>query len=75
MKYEDSDVTGSERLEYFARFFIEKIISITSNLIVDNEVYYGTKKLDASDFIVFVWSQYDGGYIDNEQLAEVPSKT
>ena len=28
-------------------------------------------------FIVFVWSQYDGdgGNIDKEQLAEVPSKT
>ena len=25
--------------------------------------------------IVFVWSQYDGGNIDKEQLAEVPSKT
>ena len=26
-------------------------------------------------FIVCVWSQYDGGNIDKEQLAEVPSKT
>ena len=25
--------------------------------------------------IVFVWSQYDGGNIDKEQLAKVPSKT
>ena len=25
--------------------------------------------------IVFVWSQKDGGIIDKEQLAEVPSKT
>ena len=35
MKYEDSDVTWSERSEYFARFFSEKINSIISNLIVD----------------------------------------
>ena len=26
-------------------------------------------------YIVIVWSQYDGGNIDKEQLAEVPSKT
>ena len=26
-------------------------------------------------YIVFVWSQYDGGNVDKEQLAEVPSKT
>ena len=25
--------------------------------------------------IIFVWSQYDGGNIDKEQLAEIPSKT
>ena len=28
-----------------------------------------------SSSIVFVWSQYDGGNIDKEQLAKVPSKT
>ena len=26
-------------------------------------------------FIEFVWSQYDGGNIDKEQLAKVSSKT
>ena len=29
----------------------------------------------AKDNIIFVWSQYDGGNTDKEQLAEVPSKT
>ena len=31
--------------------------------------------MELYDFIVFVWSQYDRGTIDKEQLAEVPSKT
>ena len=31
--------------------------------------------LTMGQFIVFVWSQYDGVNIDKEQLAEVPSKT
>ena len=29
----------------------------------------------STEIIVFVWSQYDGGNIDKEQLAMVPSKT
>ena len=29
---------------------------------------------DFTTIIVFVWSQYDGGKIDEKQLAEVPSK-
>ena len=31
--------------------------------------------MELYDYIVFVWSQYDRGTIDKEQLAEVPSKT
>ena len=27
------------------------------------------------EFVVFVWSQYDGGNIDKRTMAEVPSKT
>ena len=33
------------------------------------------KKSKNIPYIVFVWSQYDEGNIDKEQLAEVPSKT
>ena len=45
MTFKNSDVTGNERSECFARFFSEKINSITSNLVVDSEVYNGKRKI------------------------------
>ena len=46
MKYKDS---GIERSDCFAGFFRDKIDSITSELVIDPNVYNGPKKLDAND--------------------------
>ena len=50
-------------------FFNQKFGRNYPNNMISNET---TERLTS---IVFVWSQFYGGNIDKEQLAEVPSKT
>ena len=51
------------------------LLYCVSHFVVGGLNLFAVKIIFFGGSIVFVWSQYDGGNIDKEQLAEVPSKT
>ena len=51
---------------------LELLLKIKFTIIF---LYFHLRNWYLGSYIVFVWSHYDGGNIDKEQLAEVPSKT
>ena len=66
----------ADAVQVFCRvFFCSCCLCFTTISMGKTDQFALPPPLPLKTIIVFVWPQYDGGNIDKEQLAEVPSIT